>query len=202
MSRVDDWKVTVPEGESGEWRVERFTVESMTSQLGSLFSTGRAVPPGGYTRLMRGGTVVMSDTPDESRDHLSAIGEMRDRGGRVLIGGLGLGCVLQAALLAERVTHVDVIEASKDAISLVGPHYEAMARDLGKTLVIHEADVFEKKWPSGTRWGVAWFDVWDYLCGDNMPEYARLLRSYGRRADWRGCWGKGWLEAHRGRWDW
>lgn len=204
MSTMGDMKATVPEGESGDWKVERFTVgeQDMLGQLGSLFSTGRSVPPGTYTRLTRGGTVVMSDTPDELRDHMFPALEIRQRGGRVLIGGLGLGCVLQAALLSENVTHVDVVEQSKDVVSLVAPHYERAALDQGKTLAIHEADVFAVKWPPGTRWSVAWFDIWDNMSADNYPEFSRLLRSYGRRADWKGCWGKAWLDAHRSRWDW
>lgn len=204
MSIQDTMKVTVPEGVSGDWRVERFTVEEkdMLSQLGSLFSTGRAVPPGAYTRLTRGGTVVMSDTPDELRDHLDPAIEIRRRGGRVLIGGLGLGCVLRAALHAPAVEHVDVVERSADVITLVGSHYQEMAEEVGVSLTIHKDDVFEKKWPPGTRWTTAWFDIWDNMCEGNYPEFTRLLRSYGRRADWKGCWSKAWLDAHRGRWGW
>lgn len=204
MSVTDDMRVDVPEGSSGGWKVERFTVgdSEALSQIGSLIRTGRGVPAGTYTRLTRDGDVVMSDTPDELSDHRWVAMEMRQRGGRVLIGGLGLGCVLRAALLSEAVTHVDVVELSKDVISLVAPRYEALAASQGKTLTIHEADVFEKRWPPGTRWTVAWFDIWDDLCSDNRPEFSRLLRSYGRRADYKGCWGKAWLDAHRSRWDW
>lgn len=68
-------KVSIPEAMNGEWRVERFKVarEDWSSLL-----KGRGVPVGEeFTRLMRGHTLVMSDTPAEMRDHYAAVRQAR-----------------------------------------------------------------------------------------------------------------------------
>jgi len=67
-------------------------------------------------------------------------------------------------------------------VHLVGPSYE------GERCTVHLADAYEIRWPVGTRWDVVWHDVWQNISGDNVPEMAKLKRSYGRRADWQGCW--------------
>lgn len=200
MTWIDEMRVfDAPEGVSGDWRVERFEITESHATLGLLAAMqhGRgSTPPGTYTKLMRGGTIVMSDTRDELRDHASAYFAAR---GQVLIVGLGLGCLLRGVLRKESVEHVDVVERSPDVIALLGEHYEKMAADLGKSLTIHEADIFEQKWPPNTHWDVAWFDIWDDLCESNLSGMSKLLRSYGRRADWKGCWGKEYIEHQRVR---
>jgi hypothetical protein len=136
----------------------------------------------------------MSDTDAEIRDHLSAMWRIdRKETRRVLINGLGLGVVLKRAIEAPHVEHVDVVEIDDRVIELVGPHYAC------DKLTIHHADAYEqaRKWKPGTRWCVAWHDIWRDLCEDNLPEMARLHRSYGRRVDWQDSWGKGLLESRR-----
>ena len=76
----------LPEGQRGAYRVERFVV---TGNEWQGFSP-RTVTAGTYTRLMRGGTVVMSDTPAEWRDHSYFVDRAE---GRVLVAGLGIGMV-------------------------------------------------------------------------------------------------------------
>ena len=69
------YKVDIPEGQSGDWKVEKFTVSEEEAKLNNLraafsFSDrGREIEPGEYTRLRRNGVVVLSDTPAEIRDH-------------------------------------------------------------------------------------------------------------------------------------
>ena len=178
-------KSTVPEGRAGDWVVERFTVSEEDEKFGamraafSFTSRGRYVPAGTYTRLRRGGVTVMSDTPDEMRDHVAPV---RIAHSSVLINGLGLGMAAQAVLRRTDVTDVTVIEKSADVIALVAPHI-ADAR-----LTVIEADAFEWKPPKGKRYAVVWHDIWDYICGDNAAEMTTLKRRYGRRADWQGCW--------------
>lgn len=201
----NDMAVEVPEGTHGSVTVERFTVErNSLENMRLAFQGGRDCLPGTYTRLMRGNYLWMSDTTAERHDHLWPAMEIAQRGGRVLIGGLGLGMIVRVALLTPEVTHVDVVEIDPDVVALVGPHYEELAAEHGKTLTIHQADVYELKWPPGTRWEVAWFDVWPDLCTDNLEQMAKLRRSYGRRTDWNDCWGRQLLLAERrrdaGRW--
>ena len=184
---MESYKVSVPEGESGLWKVEQFTVskeDASFERMRSLFRGGRYVPEGTYTRLTRGGRVIMSDTPDEIRDHSYII---RNAKGHVLINGLGIGMVLQACLEKPRVTKVTVIEKSPDVIDLVAPHYRER---YGDKVEIIQADAFEWKPPKDVRYGAVWHDIWDNICGDNLPEMHKLHRKYGRRTDWQGSWGR------------
>ena len=182
-------KVTVPEGTIGPWSVQRFEVTESEAKIGTLRSAfnGRgAITPGIYTQLrhQRRG-LIMSDTPDEMRDHYPAVRHARDH---VLINGLGLGMVLATILKKSDVARVTVIEISDDLIQLVGPHYMGDPR----VEIVH-ADAFEYQPPRGARYGAVWHDIWDDLCGDNLEPMTRLKRKYGRRADWQGCWGEDYI---------
>jgi len=111
-------KVDLPEMTKGLWRVEKFTVdrEDFRSRM-----TGRGVPVGEtFTRLMRGRTLVMSDTPAEMRDHYDAVHMAK---GSCLVNGLGIGMVLKNILLRPAVTDVTVVELSQDLIDIVSPYY-------------------------------------------------------------------------------
>lgn len=147
--------------------------------------------------LRRHGTLVMSDTPDEIRD----LSPILSRGkGRVLVNGLGLGCVLRGLLAKEEVEHIDVLEVSPELIELMGPYFADDDR-----VTIHEGDCFTFRWPAGTRWDCVWHDVWDDLCMENLTEggqpqpgsYEKLHRKYGRRCDWQGSWGYDFLASRR-----
>lgn len=184
--------VSVPEGVSGAWRVERFEIGKEDAAFALFSYGGRAPRPGTYTRLMRGGTVVMSDTPAEMHDHYAPV---RAATGEVLINGLGLGMVVQACLEKHSVARVTVVELSEDVISLVAPHYQQ--RYGGRFRVIH-ASAFDYK-PDLPAYGAVWHDIWDDLCEDNLPEMTRLKRKYARRADWQGCWSEHEVRAHKRR---
>lgn len=199
MSWMDEYKVTVPEGEIGDWKLERFTVEPGTIEGMRLVLAGRSCRPGTYTRLLRRNELWMSDTPAEISDHLGAIRRMEASGGNVLIHGLGIGMVLAAALRAKDVKKVDVVEIDPDVISLVGDHYMAMAAENGTELVIHCDDALTKKWPAGSRWTIVWHDIWINITEDNLPDMHKLHRSFGRRCDWQGSWGRELIEAEKRR---
>ncbi len=111
--------VEIPIGEKGDYRIERKYVEP-TLDFSSL-KTGRCVPKGKYTFLYRNNKLVMSDTPDEKRDHIVPVNKAK---GNCLIAGLGIGMVLNAIALKKEVIHIDVIEISQDVIDLVSPYYE------------------------------------------------------------------------------
>jgi hypothetical protein len=184
-------RVSVPEGRVGPWSVARFEVSEADARFGNLRAAiggrGRGgIAPGTYTQLRhdrRG--LVMSDTPDEMRDHYPAVFHAN---GHVLLNGLGIGMVLGGVLKVERVTRVTVVEIDPDVAALVGPHYLA-----DKRVEIIVVDAFGFKPPKGVRYGAVWHDIWDDLCADNLPEMTRLKRKYGRRADWQGCWGESWI---------
>lgn len=195
--KTDDWRVQLPEGMSGDWKVERFDVSESDASLQRMraFSTGgRFVSAGSYTGLWNRRTLVMSDTSDEMRDHSWAISEAKTRGGDVLVNGLGLGMVVSAMLMSHSVKRITVIEKSEDVIKLVGPTLEQRH---GAMIEIVNDDAFDYRPEKGKRFTVVWHDIWTDLCSDNLGEMATLHRRYGRRCDWQGSWGKEWINAHR-----
>lgn len=179
-------KVTVPEGERGPWKVERFTIgkrEEETQRMRAMFAGGgRYVPRGTYTRLTRNSQCIMSDTPDELHDHLEPFLQAR---GRCLVHGLGLGALLHG--ICNRAQHVTVVEIDPDVIALVGPHYEAMYQ--GRLTIIND-DALTWKPPRNSHWDMVWHDIWDTICDDNLPDMKRLHRRFGRRAAWQGSWAR------------
>ena len=195
---------SVPEGKSGNWRVERFSVSEEEEELGrmralySFSDRGRFVPAGEYTRLIvsPGGT-MMSDTPDELRDHLWPVTESE---GTCLVSGLGLGCVVEGMLKKttsdgrDLVKKVIVLEKSEDVIDLVGGHF--MNR-YGDRLEIRNVDAFEYKPPKGEKYWLVWHDVWLDICKDNLDEMTKLHRRYARRTILQDSWQRGNLKARR-----
>jgi hypothetical protein len=183
------YKVNLPEGKSGDWVVRQITVSPKQAEMDAmrgLFSGhGRCVPAGTYMQLLHKGEIVMSDTPDEIKDHTHAIHEASRRGGHVIINGLGLGMVAAAVARMDNVEKVTVIELSEDVIKLVEPTLTAGFGD--KIEVIH-ANSLEYKPERGTKFSVAWHDIWPSICEDNLPEMATLNRRYGNRAEWQGAW--------------
>jgi hypothetical protein len=193
----EEFKVNIPEGESGPWKVSRFEVTAEAAAIEraramfSFSSRGRGVPEGTYTRLTRNGNTIMSDTPDEIRDHREAI---RRASGHCLVNGLGLGMVASAMLAKPEVEHVTVIELSEDVIKLVGTHLQER---FGDRLTIIQADAYEYKPPKGEKYDVVWHDIWDDLCTDNLEGMHKLHRKYGRRAVWQGSWSRELCEYHK-----
>lgn len=189
ISPTDRMKVTVPEGENDGMIVKRFTVteEDMRGvRAYRLAIAGRSIRPGTYTKLTDDGHFWMSDTPAERRDHVPAVNKIESlQAKRILINGLGLGMVLQAALSFDHVEHVDVVEIDKRVIDLVGPHYTKDPR-----VTIHHADAFEqaRQWPKGSRWDVVWSDIWPTINTDDLPDHFKLAYTYGRRSSWHGAW--------------
>lgn len=194
-SHVDRYKVDVPEGVSGDWSVRRMTVsphdESFGRMRAAVTGSGRFVPAGTYTALRHRGDIVMSDTPDEIRDHLDAIFNAR---GHCLVAGLGLGLVAQAVASKPNVARVTIVEKSPDVIKLVAPWLRGK---FGDRVEIVEADVFTWAPPRGSKFGMAWFDVWDSICRDNVEEMKRLHRKFARRAEWKGSWAREECESGR-----
>lgn len=183
--------VTMPEGERGRVRVERFEIRRDSIEFMRMSMRGRGCREGTFTKLSRGGSLWMSDTDAEKRDHIDAAVEIsREDCRRVLINGLGLGMIVGLALTFPHVEHVDVVEIDPDVCALIGPHYTATGR-----VKLHCADSYGIEWPKGTRWDVAWHDIWQDLCADNLPLMTKLHRKYGRRVGWQGSWGQSKLRA-------
>ena len=186
-------RVDVPEGQSGNWSVNKFTVAERDWMALQYALHGRPVPAGTYTRLLQKGAYnpVMSDTPAELNDHLQFLYQAE---GKVLVNGLGLGLVVKGLLLNPKIVHIDVVEISSDVISLVWPTYAS------EPLVhLYQADAFSMTWPQDAQWDFAWHDIWSDICTDNLPEITKLKRKYARRVGWQGAWCEGLLRRMKRR---
>lgn len=182
-------KVNIPEGTKGEFFIKRFEVKEPC--IRSMIQ-GRNVPPGYYTKLCKGygENVIMSDTPAEFRDHMWIIHNGR---GNVLVAGLGIGLVFENLAMSNKVEHITVVEKEKDVIDLVWPHYKKYH---GKSTLIHD-DIFNVKFPKGTFFDYAWYDIWDDICADNLPEMHKLHRKFGRVTGNQGSWSRDLCERYR-----
>lgn len=190
--------VPVPDGESGAWAVQTFVVSERESERTKIdVAKGDRwayVPPGTYKRLVRGDTVVMSNTPMEVTTNRTAVHRAL---GDILLNGLGLGMVLAAVLRRTDVRSVTVIEKAVDVIELVAPTFASDPR-----VRIIEADAFNYSPARGTRFDVVWHDIWDCMSPENLGEMTELHRRYGRRASWQGSWGRAHCEMLRDRHRW
>ncbi|MDD5068720.1 MAG: hypothetical protein PHN89_03930 [Candidatus Pacebacteria bacterium] len=180
----------IPEMTFGQWRVEKFFISENDAKLSNMRTAmhagqgGMFISPGNYTRLMRGGVIVMSDTPAEINESISIINNAI---GSVLINGLGLGYVLEEVIRKPGIIDITVIEIDKDLIDNVGEYY--LNKYINFPLEIINADALQWNAPPWRRYNAVWNDIWDYICIDNWPEYVKLHRKYSKRkADWVGSW--------------
>ncbi len=174
-------------------RIDEFEVvkDSLENLRLMLDGGGRHCIPGTYRKLMMDGRLWMSDTTAERRDHYEPVYQARRHpGGRGLVGGLGLGCVVGAML--DVLDHVDVVELDPRVVEHVGAWFTA---EYGNRVTVHHDDMLTIKWPKGTYWDVAWYDIWPEITSDNLEGMKALHRSYGRRVGWQGSWARKLIEA-------
>jgi len=181
---------------SGKALIKHVGVSKADATFASIraMSSGRGSVREGdvYAQLYVGGTMWMSDTRDEQRDHNTALWRAT---GEVLIGGLGLGMVALGIALKPEVTRVTVLELNPDVIALVEPHLRAALVAAGQDpnkLVIVNADVFEWKPAKGQKFDTMWWDIWATLCTEDLKEHAKVNRKFARAKNpgaWTGCWG-------------
>lgn len=180
-------EVVIPDGQSGEWRVETFVISELESKMSMIRAMASRrpdeyAPAGEYKRLMRGSVVVMSNTPMEIRTNADFIQQAT---GRVLINGLGLGMVLTAILKKPDVTSVTVVEASVDVIKLVAPSFAGDPR-----VTITHSCAFQYAPEQGVRFDAVWHDIWDYIMASNLPQMNQLYDKYRAISSWQGSWAR------------
>lgn len=182
MMNYKEYKVEVPEGVSGSWRVEKFVIREDDPDLAIYALHGRPVEPGTYTRLIHieAAAPMMSDTFHEINDSLHFINLAR---GKVLINGLGLGVVVKALLKKPEVLRIDVVELEQDIIDLVAPTYRKDSR-----FSVYHGDAFTFRFPKDATWDFAWHDIWPVIRTDNLPEITRLKRRYAKKAGYQESW--------------
>ncbi len=121
----------------------------------------------------------MEDSPVELSRHLPII--LRARG-RVLVSGLGLGCVVRGLLAKPEVDHIDVIEIDPSIVALCGAEFASNPR-----VTLHLADARTWPIPDGARWDYAWHDVWSET-ESLAVVHAGLIARYDSFCDYQGAW--------------
>jgi hypothetical protein len=183
----------VPAGKSGFWTVRKVNI---TEESNRLFpadalhaNAGKLPPPGRYTYLLRWtndtlfkshGELVMNDFPGELKKHLEFVMKAR---GRVLVTGLGLGCVVRGLLARGLVDSIDLVERDTDVIELCG------ASVADPRVKIHVADA-RKELPPG-RFDYAWHDLWSDPDRDEphlQVTHFKLMRKLMDRVGLQGAW--------------
>ena len=185
-------RVNVPAKKSGRIEIAKFTVPP--GDPGMAYYGPRAPEPGDYTKLQeyvpgheQEGFVWMSDTTAELLDHLPAARRIADPSTRrVLINGLGLGCLATLALSFDHVEHVDVVEQDQRVIKLVGNWLNKEHGD--QRLWVLPRDAYQIGWPHGTSWDVIWHDIWPSIGSDNLRGMHQLHQKYADHCGWQGIW--------------
>ena len=134
------------------------------------------------------GDIVMEDSVRELSRHLPAWFAAR---GRVLVTGLGLGCVVRGLLANPVVEHIDVVEIDSEIIRRIGvPCFGGDPR-----VTIHEGDALCFRFPRGVRWDFAWHDLHN-LDGTMHLDlmHLKLMARFEKRVAAQGAWGlRRWL---------
>jgi hypothetical protein len=191
----------VESGDSGAWSIKKLPIVGPKPLVVKAPKEGKDIvlPPGVYTSLfcmteatlMSGGELVMHDFPDELLKHLEF---MRRAKGRVLITGLGLGCVARGCAANPNVDTVTVIEKSPDVLKLVAP-YMGLTGNLpavhgGSKIEIIHADALRWCKENTQRFDCAWHDLW--VPNNTDPHlqqlHMKLICRMADRVDFQGAW--------------
>ena len=125
--------------------------------------------------------IVMEDSKPELRQHLPIWLKGR---GRILVTGLGLGCVVRGLLANPDVERIDVIEIDRGILDVIGPEFAGEDR----VNLIH-GDAL--KHPiNGEWWDFAWHDIWvDEACGRDLQLFhADLIAKFMSVCGPQGAW--------------
>lgn len=178
------------EGTVGVATIKHFTVnedDASFSRLRYVATGGREQPvePGVYARLSINGALVMSSTQSEASLNWRI---MHMAHGDVLIAGLGLGFILPSVLALPMVSSVTLVEKETDVVTIITP---SLPYDARLSVIVN--DIFTWRPPKGRQWDTIYFDIWNNICYDNLPEIRRLERRFRprlRKGGWMNSWAK------------
>jgi hypothetical protein len=173
---------------TGLWTIRRVFADELANPFAQAYIRFTIGGYDSYTLLERTtmatmhrdhGECVMEDSARELRRHLPILLVAR---GRVLVSGLGLGCVLRGLLAKPEVDHVDVVEIDAGILALVGAEFVGNPR-----VTLHLGDVESIEWPAGTGWDFAWHDVWSETESLDVV-HGRILVRYDGLCGAQGAW--------------
>lgn len=184
----------IPEGVAGPWTLNRFTTaKDLILEPGHLYRRPTILPAGTHTQLWRMtmeklqksqfGDLVMQDTPQELGTHLEFMLKAR---GRVLITGLGLGCVARGCAANPCVTEIVVIERDRHVLNLVGKSMLPWEK-----IEIYHADAPTWVEADKSQWDCAWHDLWSDPDKDEphlQVTHSRMMAALHGRVRFQGAW--------------
>ena len=132
---------------------------------------------------------VMEDSLPELRRHAPIF---RHGYGRVLVSGLGLGCVVRGLLTKPEVEHIDVVEIDPWIVEHFGAQFVGNPR-----VTIHLGNALEFFWDDGVRWDCAWHDIHCVKGNSLALLHVRLVARFYDRCTRQGFWGRGGRIARR-----
>ncbi len=183
------FKCSIPEGEDGLVRIERFEVRPLPD--GIVDPSGAANwakrRPGLYSVLVIDGVRMMTDLYEEWWSQREAIEKATSLGGHVHISGLGLGLIIDSILMctSSKVERVTVVESNASVICLVAPTLQARYGD--RIQIIHR-DIFEYQPDPSSVYSVVWHDIWPNPATVPSDEIADLKAKFNDICQWQGFW--------------
>lgn len=135
---------------------------------------------------------VMSDTHAEILEHHHPLNHAT---GRVLITGLGLGCLPHALLTKPDVTRIDIIDIDPDVIALTGHYLTDPRVHIWRGSAAEPQRIAELR-SEAWCWDYAWHDIWTHVSNKNLDDetaehgisYQRLFDHYEPYADQQAAW--------------
>lgn len=180
--------------EFGLWKIERLTCGQRIVENRLIVLSEETVGFPDYTMLSRWtwatlhnvrGEIVMEDSRRELSKHLPIWLGAR---GRVLVTGLGLGCVVRGLLANPDVDRIEVVEIDRDVARVVGREFTGVSGIAGQRVEVHLGDALEinERWLPG-RFDCAWHDLW-FETRDLQLRHAELMLRLRRRCGPQGAW--------------
>lgn len=174
----------------GEWRLDRLKGSKMLTNSG-VFDIGwpdytilwHTIPVDmsnihGLDDDGKAWDVVMEDSQRELSTHLPI---WLNAHGRVLITGLGLGCVVRGLLASPDVDEIDVVEIDPDIMRIIGAEFESNPK-----VRLHLGDATKLNLEG--EWDCAWHDIWTEKPNKLSYYHALMMAELKDRCPMQGAW--------------
>lgn len=168
-----------PSGMFGLWEVRRDRVPDRGTREWGALRVQTSLLRQTEATLHVGGETVMEDSEREISRHLPIL---MHASGKVLVSGLGLGCVVRGLIAKPEVERVDVVEIDKSILDWIGSEFCRHPK-----VRLHHGDALKIKW-GRQKWDYAWHDIWSE--NESLALlHTRLLLHYQHRVRVRqGAW--------------
>lgn len=170
----------------GLWSITRVSLENLESDFEKFmflsqvgFRSQTALRRASWKTLhLEQGEVVMEDSLKELSTHLPIWLKAK---GKVLITGLGLGCVVRGLLASPDVEHITVVEIDPHLLRVVGHEFRSNRR-----VELIQGDALKVFLPG--RFDYAWHDLW--TDGDRHLQvlHADLIKRFHKQVKFQGAW--------------